>query len=154
MAIQLISNGSGVVAIGSDSATGERGFLVKIINRTGHTSVKGEVISPSTTADKEAILQANEYDAFGVVQEAGIAEGSEMYVWVSGSTCQVLLKDTIAATRGEIALCADTNGRAIGTTNPGSGLPATDTHFKEIGHVLESKVGGTNVLVLCTLHFN
>jgi hypothetical protein len=145
--------GSGVVAMGADSTTGERGVLVKMINRTGGASVKGSLVSPSTTADKEAILQANEYDTIGVVQESGVAEGSEMWVWISGFA-QVLFKDSTAAVRGNILIAADTDGRGAGVANPGSGLPATDTHFKECGHVLESKNAGTNVLVLCNLHFN
>ena len=153
MAISVASQG-GVVAIGYDSATNERGFLVKIINRTGHSSVKGELVSCSTTADREAILQANEYDTIGIVQEAGVAEGSEMWMWISGSVCQVLYKDSNAATRGNILIAADTDGRAIDISNPGGGLPGTDTHFKECGHVLESKTAGTNVLALASIHFN
>jgi hypothetical protein len=153
MSLSIVSQG-GVVALGYDSATNERGYLIKMINRTGHTSVKGELVSCSTTADREVILQTNEYDTVGVVQEAGIAEGSEMWVWMLGSVCQVLYKDSNAATRGNILIAADTNGRAIDITNPGSGLPATDTHFKECGHVMESKNSGTNVLALAILHFN
>lgn len=153
MAISLLQQG-GVIALGYDSATNERGYLVKMVNRTGHTSIKGELVSASTTADREAILQANEYDMFGVVQQAGVAEGAEMWVWMVGSVCQVLYKDSTAATRGNILLAADTDGRAIDAANPGSGLPATDTHFKECGHVMESKDAGTNVLALCILHFN
>jgi hypothetical protein len=153
MALSILSHG-GVAAIGYDSATNERGFLLKFINRTGGSSVKGTLVSPSTSADREVIKQANEYDMIGVVQEAGVAEGSEMWVWTVGSVCQVLFKDTVAATRGNILLAADTDGRAIDTTNPGSGLPGTDTHFKECGHVLESKSAGTDVLALASIHFN
>lgn len=32
--------------------------------------------------------------------------------------------------------------------------PVVAEHFKEIGHVMESKNAGTNVLVRCILHFN
>lgn len=154
MTLQRITTGDEKVAIGSDSATNERGLLAKIINRTGGASVKGTLVSCSTATDREAVKQANEYDTIGVVQEAGIAEGSEMWIWLNGSVCQVLFKDSVAATRGNILLAADTDGRAIDTTNPGSGLPAVETHFKECGHVMESKNSGTNVLVLACLHFN
>ena len=153
MTISLLQQG-GVVSLGYDSATNERGFLVKLINRTGATSVKGTLVSCSTSADREVVKQANEYDTVGVIQEAGIAEGSEMWVWMIGSVCQVLMKDTVAAVRGDILLAADTDGRATDTSNPGSGLPGTDTHFKECGHFLESKTGGTDVLALAMLHFN
>lgn len=153
MALSVNQQG-GVVAIGYDSATNERGFLVKAINNTGHTSVKGELVSPSTGDDREVILQTNEYDMIGVVAEAGVAEKAEMWIWTVGSICQVLYKDGTAATRGNILIAADTNGRAIDTTNPGSGLPAVDIHFKECGHVMESKTAGTNVLALASIHFN
>lgn len=150
----IVTVGDGTAAIGSDPITGERGFLVKMINRTGGASVKGTLVSASTTADREAILQTNEFDMIGVVQQAGVAEAGEMWVWTVGSVCQVLYKDTVAAVRGNILLAADTNGRAIDAANPGGGLPGTDTHFKECGHVMESKNAGTNVLALCSIHFN
>lgn len=121
MALSLITIG-GAVAIAHDATTGERGTVLRYVNRTGHTSVKGELVSLSTTADKEVILQANEFDTVGVVAEAGIAEGAEMWVWIIGSVCQVLFKDTVASTRGNLLLAADTDGRAIDVNNPGIGL--------------------------------
>ena len=153
MALSILSHG-GITAVGYDSATNERGFLLKITNRTGQVSVKGELVSPSTSADLEAIQQTNEYDAFGVIEEAGVAEGSQMWVWMIGSICQVLMKDTVAAVHGDFLIAADTNGRADCVANPGGGLPSTDTHFKECGHFLQSQGAGTNVLALAILHFN
>ena len=50
MAIHLMHIG-GVVALGYDDATYERGVLLKYINRTGHTSVKGELVAASGTTD-------------------------------------------------------------------------------------------------------
>jgi hypothetical protein len=151
MTLSLLHLG-GVVALGYDSSTGERGFLVKIINRTGHTSVKGELISASPSADKEAVLQANEFDTIGIVAESGIAEGSEMWIWGDNSICQVLVKDATAFTRGYVALAADTDGRADNIAVPSTN-PVVAQHFKEIGHVMESKGAGTNVLALCKIHF-
>jgi hypothetical protein len=153
MALSYTAAG-GVAAIGYDTTTNERGFLLKMINRTGHSSVKGELVAASTSADREVILQASEYDTIGIVQEAGIAEGSEMWVWQVGSVCQALLKNSVTAARGELALAADTDGRLDRTTNPGSGLPGTDTHFKEVGHVLQNVTGGTNQLCLISFHCN
>ena len=132
MALQYISDGGGKAAIGYDSATNERGFLVKFINRTGGNSVKGTLVSCSTTADREVVKQASEYDTIAIVQEDGVAEGSEMWCWMSGSVCQVLFKNSTASTRGNILLAADTDGRAIDISNPGIGLPGTDVHFKEM----------------------
>ena len=133
--------------------TPEGGIAVRLTNKTGSASVKGTVIAASSTTDNAFALQSNEYDAFGVVYEAGIADGQECWVVVFG-IAEVLLKDTTASTRGYIALCADTDGRFIATAPSGSPPMATDTHFKEIGHVIESKGAGTDVLCKCVIHFN
>ena len=154
MALQYISTGDGLAGFASDSATNERGAWIKILNDTGTTSVKGSLISASTSTNVAAILQSNEFDAFGVVQESGIAIGSLMRVWVNGAICQVLIVDGKGTTRGEILVCDATDGRGTTITNPGSGLPAVEIHFKECGHVLETKSSGTNVLALCMIHFN
>ena len=151
MALQYVGNEK--AAYGYDSATGERGFLLKMKNKTGANSVKGSVVSASSGTDNAFGLQSNEFDAFGVVQEAGIADGSDCWVWVNGSVAQVLFKDSEAATRAYVALAADTDGRALCVAVPTSN-PVVAEHFKEIGHVLETKDGGTDVLVLCHLHFN
>lgn len=153
MTLSTLEHGD-VVAIGYDSSTNERGFLLKMVNRTGGSSVKGTLVSASTAADREVIKQTNEYDTLGVVQEPGIAEGSEMWVWLTGSIAQVLMKNSTAVTRSDILLAADTDGRALNAANPGGGLPGTDTHFKECGHFIESKSSRTDVLALACLHFN
>lgn len=142
----LTSNPAGTSALGSNALTGERGFLVRMVNGTGAASVKGSVIAASQSTDNQFVLQANEFDAFGVVAESGVANGQPCWVWVNGSVAQVLWKDATVATRGRVTLCADTDGRAVDIAVP--------EHFKEIGHTLESKGAGTNVLVLCQLHFN
>ena len=152
MALQLLEVG-GVVAIGHDPATGERGFLTKIVNGTGATSVKGALVSQSTTADHEYIHQANEFDTIGVVAEAGVAAGQPVWIWKNGSRCQVLWKDGESATRGYLMLAADTDGRARNVAIPDSN-PVVGEHFKEGGHVAESKAAGTNVLVIVDTHYN
>lgn len=150
--ISMIQVG-GKVAIGYDSTTGERGLLVRAINGTGATSVKGTVVSRSTTVDEEIVLQANEFDAIGVVAEGGIANGEECWIWKNGSVCQVLFKDGESATRGYLALASDTDGRALNIAVPSTN-PTIGEHFKEIGHVCESAASGTDVLVLVDIHFN
>ena len=150
MSLRLLSTGNS--AIGEDATTGERGQLVRMVNGTGAASVKGTVVSCSTTVDKQFVGQSNEFDAFAVVAEAGIANGEECWLWVSGSTAQVLWADGESATRGYLALCAPTDGRALNVQVPDTN-PTVGEHFKEIGHPQESKAAGTNVLVTCTLHF-
>ena len=133
--------------------TAEGGLAIKLTNKTGSASVKGSVVSCSTGTDNAFMLQANEYDSIGVIYENDVADASECWVVVAG-IAEVLLKNSTASTRGDIAFAADTDGRFISTTPGGSPPVATDTHFKEIGHVLETKSSGTNVLCKCVIHFN
>lgn len=149
--LSYIGTADGAAVIGSDATTGERGFLVRLVNRTGKASVKGELVSASGAADNEVILQSNTFDVVGVIAESGILEGSAMLVWRHGSLCQVLMKDTIAATHGYVALASDVPGRANQVAVPSSN-PVVAEHFKEIGHIAETKTGGTDVLVLIHMH--
>lgn len=134
--------------------TPEGGIAVKYINGTGSASVKGTIVATSTATDGFAVQQANEFDSIGVVYEDGIPGGSAMWVVISGQA-DVLLENGTAATRGNLAIASDVDGRAdCSVANPGLGLPAVDTHFKEIGHCLQTVTAGTNKLARCTLHFN
>jgi len=132
----------------------EGGVLVKLTNRTGATSVKGSVLSLSTAYDSAVTLQIEEFDAAGIMYDSGVADGAECWVVVSG-VADVLLKEGTAATRGSWSRCADTDGRAVVTTPPsGLGTVALSDHFKEVGHCLETKAAGTNVLAKLVIHFN
>ena len=126
---------------------------MKLINKTGGATVKGTVISLDTANDKSFVAQSSEYDSIGVVYEAGVADASSAWVWCNGSLAQVLYKDATAATRGYVCIADAVNGRASDVEVPSSN-PIVAEHFKEIGHVAESKNAGTNVLVLVHLHFN
>jgi len=128
------------------------GIAVKVTNGTGVATVKGSVIAVSTTTASRFILQSNEFDAFGIVYESGVADGSEAWVIIQG-VAEVLWKNSTTATKGYVALSADTDGRAVNVAVP-SGNPVAAEHFKEIGHVMEDNSGGTNQLVKVILHFN
>lgn len=141
------------VALGSDLTTGERGFLVSIINDTGAASIKGSLVHASLATDRAFALQTNEFDTFGIVAVSGIAAGAPCWVWGDGSLAHVLFKDGVAPTRGYIVIAADTDGRADNIPFPGGGLPGTDTHFRECGHCVESKAPGVNVLALARCHY-
>ena len=142
------SSGVSIITI----AAGHYGIAIKMINGTGAASVKGTLVSASKTEDGKFVLQANEFDTIGIVSESGMADGAECLVTISG-VAEVLWKDSNTATRGYVAIAADTDGRAVNVDVPTSN-PVVAEHFKEIGHVLESKGSGTNVLVRCILHFN
>ena len=65
--------------------TADGGFAIPYVNRTGHASVKGEVVQSSSTADREVTLVASDgVNPIGVVYTAGIAEGSNIWVVTSG----------------------------------------------------------------------
>lgn len=153
MALTIQKIGSEYLAYAFDSTNGEMGIIMKIVNGTGNASVKGSVVSNSPSADNKFVLQANEYDAIGVVAESGIAADAGTWVWKNGSRAKVLWKNGQTATRAYVALCADTDGRAINIDVPSSN-PVVGEHFKEIGHVCESANSATDLLVLVDLHFN
>ena len=132
--------------------TPEGGVAIRMINGTGAPSVKGSVVSVSTTSDNQFVLQSNELDSIGVVYESDIA--NEQYCWIVVSgLADVLLEDSTSSTRGHLAIGSPVDGRFASISFPSSN-PVVAEHFKEIGHVLESKTSGTNVLVRCVLHFN
>ena len=128
------------------------GLAIKMLNGTGAASVKGTIVTASATVDNHVIPQNNEFDAFGVIAEDGVADGGEVFVIITG-VAQVLLADTDSATRGQLAICSPTDGRMTAIDVP-SASPAAAEHFKECGHILNSVTAGTDKLVNVLIHFN
>jgi hypothetical protein len=135
-----------------DSTTGEFGWQIKLTNKTGVATVKGEPVEASTGTDM-AFQQAgaDSIEVIGIVYEAGVADGSDAWIWTGqGTVCQVLIKDGTAATRGYWATTSDTAGRADLTNAAAPG--AVLAHFGELGHCLESAGSGTDVLARILFH--
>lgn len=132
-------------------------LAVSLINKTGADSVLGSVVEASTTTDNAfALTHTGDVEPIGIVAESGVADGSECLVIVAG-IAQVLLEDTTAATRGNWVKTGETDaGRADATLGgpPAGGVAQLDDHTQEIGHVLESKGAGTDVLCKIMVHFN
>lgn len=129
----------------------EGGIAIKLTNKTGANSVKGTVVYVDPAVDNAFEINPIDGDMpIGVVYESGIADGSECWVVVSG-IAEVLLVNTVASTRSYVAY---SSASVAGRIDIAASVPAAATHFREIGHTLESKVGGTNVLCKCILHFN
>jgi len=146
--IELCDNKARISPIG--------GVMIKLTNKTGAPSVKGSVVSASTTTDNAFQLQSNEFDSIGIVYDNGVADGQACYVVISG-VAEVLLTNGTASTRGYWVIADAVDGRANATQPvpiPGNTTAEHTLHFKEIGHCLESKVAGTNVLAKCIIHFN
>lgn len=144
---------AGQVRMHYDSGTSERGMQVKISNRTGETSVKGKLVHPSSSNDNavELVSASAPYTTCGVIYEAGIANGSDMWVWMPGSIVEFLMENSDATTRQDwMRASATTNGRVQSAAVPTP--PNSDSHFTECGHALESNAGGTDQLVLGFFH--
>lgn len=150
-----ITNNYGSVTSSKIRVTPEGGTAILLTNKTGANSVKGEVVSVSPTFNNAvAKIIVNVPDPIGVFYESGIADGSEVWIVVSGIADVYFIGNT---TRGHLArgfITADAGyvtGQVLSEAVPTSPF-ATDKHFYEIGHVLESRTGAG--LAKCVLHFN
>jgi len=130
--------------------TPDGGYAIKLTNKTGVASVKGTVVMVGATDNSFKVNIVDSDMPIGVVYDSGIADGSECFIVVSGMA-YVLLVNSTATTRGYVAYSSGTTAGRVDTV---AAIPAADKHFREIGHTLESKTGGTNVLVKCIIHFN
>ena len=137
--------------------TPEGGVAVRMINKTGSSSIKGIVVgvyndSEINNAVNNIVLDVP--DPIGVVYESGVSDGFDVWVVVSGIAEVLFIGGT---TRGHLArgfVDADSGyiaGQALSEAVPTSPF-ATDKHFYEIGHLIESRSGAG--LAKCVLHFN
>jgi hypothetical protein len=136
------------------AVTDDGGLAVKLVNKTGAASIKGYCVTAGSADNSVILVPVNDPDCIGVFLESDIADGDEAWIVISGMA-DVYFSN--APTRGYLArtgLTADTgevSGQALSEAIPSSPF-ATDKHFCEIGHVLETK--GTAGLAKCVLHFN
>ena len=135
--------------------TPDGGMAIKMINKTGANSVKGTVLQAGETVSNSVELQNVQFDAVGVMYSDGVADGEEVWVVVSGKA-YLLLEDTVGSTVGYWVFASTQDGRGNASLSlpPGGTIGSIEEHFKEIGHCLETVVGGTNQLALCFVHFN
>lgn len=135
--------------------TTDGGIAIKKTNKTGGASVKGYCVTADDSANNAVkLVPVGDPDCIGVFLESDIADGSEAWIVVSGiadvyfwgsTTRGQLARTGIAADTGEVA------GQALSEAIPTSPF-ATDKHFCEVGHVLETRTGAG--LAKCVLHFN
>ena len=125
--------------------TQEGGLAVWLVNKTGAASVKGEVLRNSTgTADAVDQAGANSVSAVGVTYTSGIADGTGMWVVVSGRA--EVLSDTGGFTWHDRLITSVTAGSVLV-----SNTPAAAAHFQEIGHA--SSTAAASGLGMATIHF-
>lgn len=156
--VWLSTDGQDLFALGTVAPAGRHvitpdgGLAVPLVNKTGSASVKGTIVVPSTTTDRAfAAAPTGSVNPIGVVYEAGVADGSECLVTISG-LAYVLLVNNVTTSRGHVVTTSTTVvGR--GENRDPSVIGATD-HWRELGHYIEAVTGGTDKLALATLHFN
>ncbi len=121
------------------------GHLVKLTNKTGSPTVAGQLVLASTgTDDAFATCGANSDACIGIVLAAGIADGAEAWI-VTGGVADVLI-DSGGCTHGDRMIASATAGSAD-VWNTGG---AVATHFTEIGHCNETRVGAG--FARCMIH--
>ena len=135
--------------------TPEGGYAIKLINNTGLATVKGYAVKVDTALNNSfSNIVVNVPDPIGIIYEAGVANGSPAWIVVAGIADAYFIGNT---TRGFLArgfLSADAgyvSGRLLAEALPVAPF-ATDKHFYELGHVLESRTGAG--LAKMVLHFN
>lgn len=116
--------------------------------------MKGNVVTTGSAAMSVIKVPIDVPNAIGVFYESGIADGAYAWVVVSGIADVYFIGNTTIGQLARTGLSADTGevaGQAIAEAVPTPPF-ATDKHFCEIGHILESRVGAG--LAKVVLHFN
>ena len=135
--------------------TPEGGYAVKLINTTGAASVKGRGVEANSALDNSVVLVGIDVvDCIGVFYESGIADGDYAWIVTSGIADVLFIGATTRHDFARVNITADASpvaGGIISEAVPTSPF-ATDKHFAEIGHVLET-IGAAG-LAKVNLHFN
>jgi hypothetical protein len=159
----MISTGKtiGILLVSPDGKVGitsDGGLAISLTNKTGTTTTQGYLVHPSSSTDEAFdYVPDDEADIMGVVfgddNGAQVADGVACWVVVTG----VAKVYTIAAAtredfvRAQVTADGGAVGAAVAEAMPGPPF-ATDKHFQEVGHVIET-TGGAG-LARCVLHFN
>ncbi len=135
--------------------TPEGGLAIRLINKTGAPTVKGRGVGVNTALDDSVVLiGVDEVDCIGVFYEAGIVDGELTWIVISGIADVLFINATTRRHFARVNITADASpvaGGIISEAMPTSPF-ATDKHFGEIGHVLETI--GAPGLAKVVLHFN
>jgi hypothetical protein len=142
---------TGEVAGPKAKITPEGGLAVKMTNKTGAASVKGNIVSLSTGTDNAFALSAVDASGVvGVVYEAGKADAAECWVVVKGIAETLFTNNVTHGMYARAPVAADTDevaGSAVGAAIPANTFN-TDVYLARFGFVLESKNAGTLAKVL------
>lgn len=121
------------------------GYAIKLTNNTGVNSVEGQLVEADNTDENSyKTADANALNVIGVVYNAGIADGSEVWIVFAG-IAEVLL-DGGGCVHHDRLISSATAGSA-----DVNNAPAVAVHFQEIGHAIETVVGAG--LAKAMIHF-
>lgn len=131
----------------------EGGLLVQLTVGTG-TIYRGEIVCISQSGSNKCVYKnptsGNEFDMpIGVVYDLSRTAGQTVWVCVSGIT-YVLPETSATATRGYVIY---TSSSEVGRGAQAATVPVAATHFREIGHFIET-ASAVNTWGLAVLHFN
>jgi hypothetical protein len=140
----------GLILLNDNMAlTPDGGLAIALINKTGANSVRGSVVSPSSTTDMGCALSSTTIDdPIGIVYNDGIADGSNVWVIVSGIAYVLFDGSTTPSRDWFIYVSTATAGRATGQATINTGRQNA-----KLGHSLES-AGGAGALIRCRVNFN
>jgi hypothetical protein len=129
---------------------------VRMINKTGASTIKGTLIEAYETTGTDNAFKVADIDGnhpIGVVYEAGVSDGDACRV-VLGGLVEVLIEAGDTIETGYWARTGTTTaGRVTLKATAGGGSVAE--HFKEVGHCVTSAgVAGANELATITMHQN
>lgn len=152
---------SGMVAIapgGKVGITADGGIAYSMLNKSGATTVKGYIVHPSSSTDGAFNnCEIDEPDIIGVVfgDDDGAQVNDGVNCWIVKQGLAYIYSITAATRewfiRNREGAEGGSAGQAIAEALPSVPF-ATNKHFQECGHCLES-TGGAG-LVLCSIHFN
>lgn len=137
------------------------GYAIKMKNRTGSETVKGQVVRISASETRAfnicglgTGLGDITMDPIGVVYESGIA--NESYAWIVHNGAAEVLFCNTPSLRNFVRVANYSDSGAVAGYAWAEAAPvnpaATDKHFQEIGHCMQSRT--TPGLALCILHQN
>lgn len=145
-----LSTGGGIQSVGV-WLTPEGGVASKFTNGTGAILKHGTAVSLSAAADRTILHQTIEYDCIGFVY-GDTAIGAEAWVVTTG-VAEALFTDGNQPQRGYWVKASATDGRVEAAVAPsGVSAIAAAEHFKEVGHCMQTKDAGTDVVALIIVH--
>jgi len=132
----------------------EGGILSVLTNKTGAPSIKGQLVEASTAVDMAfQVATTSGFTCIGAVYDAGVPDGSPCRI-VVGGVADVLMVNGTSATRGNWAGASTAVGGRALLSGTVPSPPNADSHFREIGHVIQTVSSGTDQLAKIILHFN